>query len=245
MTGTVYFLKSEAGPIKVGYSSNFRQRLSGIQAGSAKPLDVIGTVNGSRAFERHLHDLMAEDRQGGEWFADTQLVRSVIEGALAGETFGFEKSESKQLSESALTSTRCARFIKRCAEFCGAPKITAGNPLLKEWGVTGGKIWNFAYRPNEVKKADYHELLTATITAATAVRAQLDAEIKWAQSLIDRDRYLNVQARVMGEQVRDLENKMRELGIEPPKWHEEFPDAHSVRSAEALIDADLAEQEGQ
>lgn len=66
---TVYFIGSEAGPIKIGYSLRPETRLRDLRLGSPVALDIMAAVEGSPSMERAYHALFAEHRLHGEWFA--------------------------------------------------------------------------------------------------------------------------------------------------------------------------------
>lgn len=65
---SIYFVR-HAGLVKIGYSSNLRERINAIMA--AIPSDdvtFIGHMPGGREVEAHLHDIFSEQRFSGEWF---------------------------------------------------------------------------------------------------------------------------------------------------------------------------------
>ena len=84
----IYFVRAgEAGPIKIGFSArgDIATRISELQGACPWPLRLIGTVTGTKPVERHLHQLLAEYRMCGEWFAPERAVLRAIDQALAPE----------------------------------------------------------------------------------------------------------------------------------------------------------------
>jgi len=76
--GTVtYFIQSGLdGPIKIGVTTNFPARLSGLQTSSPTPLRVLGVV--PRDIESECHVLLRAWRLHGEWFEPTPEVLAFI-----------------------------------------------------------------------------------------------------------------------------------------------------------------------
>lgn len=65
----IYFIESDAGPIKIGYTeSSATERREELQTGSAWPLSLLGTIEGDRETEAMLHHKFAAQRMQGEWF---------------------------------------------------------------------------------------------------------------------------------------------------------------------------------
>ena len=67
-TGYVYFVESEAGLIKIGYTGDLEKRLRGLRTMSPVALTLRATRPGSMTTERLYHELYAEHRRHGEWF---------------------------------------------------------------------------------------------------------------------------------------------------------------------------------
>ena len=65
----VYFVAAYRGLIKIGVAKDVASRLRTLQTGSGVALELLATVPGSYALERHYHDRFAVDRRHGEWFA--------------------------------------------------------------------------------------------------------------------------------------------------------------------------------
>ncbi|MDP3768272.1 MAG: hypothetical protein Q8S13_09665 [Dehalococcoidia bacterium] len=80
--GLGYFVGAESGDgaVKIGFTArDMDQRFRDLQTGSPVRLMVILTVMAPRAFEPWLHELMAEDRVHGEWFARTARLHALID----------------------------------------------------------------------------------------------------------------------------------------------------------------------
>ncbi|MGN6769773.1 MAG: GIY-YIG nuclease family protein [Rhizobiaceae bacterium] len=65
--GYVYFLRA-GDEVKIGFSTNLRQRLEKLRNGNAFPVFVCRYVEGTMATERQFHKRFAEYRLRGEWF---------------------------------------------------------------------------------------------------------------------------------------------------------------------------------
>ncbi|QKS15727.1 GIY-YIG nuclease family protein [Curtobacterium sp. Csp2] len=75
----VYFLQEQQnGYIKIGATRNFDKRLKTLQTGSAKPLVILGVVDGSFALEADIHRELMDHQLEGEWFEPNRDVLSVI-----------------------------------------------------------------------------------------------------------------------------------------------------------------------
>ena len=67
--GLVYFVSyGEEGPIKIGFSSRFEDRLAGLQTCCPHELKVIATVDAGMGLEKELQKKFSEHRLHGEWF---------------------------------------------------------------------------------------------------------------------------------------------------------------------------------
>lgn len=77
----VYFIRegSPGGPIKIGYSSIVKGRLSSIQTGNSSPVVVLGTFSGGEREEGEVHRRFAHLRGLGEWFFSSDDLLQFIE----------------------------------------------------------------------------------------------------------------------------------------------------------------------
>lgn len=73
-SGTVYVVKSGKF-VKIGFSTNMKERLRDLQKGSATKLRVLASFPGTYSSERALHKRFRDHKSHAEWFR--------IEGALA------------------------------------------------------------------------------------------------------------------------------------------------------------------
>lgn len=64
----IYFLRSPAGPIKIGTTIRLSQRLRQLAAEHGEGLEVLAVLEGSREVEQALHGRFAHLRRVGEWF---------------------------------------------------------------------------------------------------------------------------------------------------------------------------------
>jgi len=85
--GTVYFLRRRDEAVKIGYTSNLRQRMATLEKEHG-PLEVVGTIPGDTPVEHRCHDIFASHRLfGGEWFRWRDDMQRVID---QGHTDGWE-----------------------------------------------------------------------------------------------------------------------------------------------------------
>jgi hypothetical protein len=74
---SVYFAQAED-RVKIGWSRKVATRIAGLQTGNASPIRLLGTIPGSRAAEKRLHERFAHLRLHGEWFrAEPELMTFV------------------------------------------------------------------------------------------------------------------------------------------------------------------------
>jgi hypothetical protein len=63
----VYFILSDR-RVKIGVSTNWRERVDSIIRSSSHDAQLILVVPGDRSYEQGLHDLFEDYRANGEWF---------------------------------------------------------------------------------------------------------------------------------------------------------------------------------
>jgi hypothetical protein len=82
-SGFVYFIHArETALVKIGYTTNVKNRLSTLQTSSAHRLDTITTAPGDLGLEAELHHLFRRYRREGEWFEFPEcLINRASEGA--------------------------------------------------------------------------------------------------------------------------------------------------------------------
>ena len=83
----VYCLRAETPSrvIKIGHSANLKWRLSGLQTQCPVQLSLVGLFEGPAGSELVLHEAMAASRLHGEWFSESDQVRSLIKAMPKGE----------------------------------------------------------------------------------------------------------------------------------------------------------------
>lgn len=82
---TVYIVRAgDDGLVKIGRTSDVRQRLSLLQNGCPAPLKTLLLLDGQHREERRLHDRYADLRRFGEWF---EFDQSMVDGTLFQEGF--------------------------------------------------------------------------------------------------------------------------------------------------------------
>lgn len=78
---SIYVLRS-AELVKIGYSANLHKRVGSIVSGSPVAVEFVGHMPGERDVEAHLHQRFAAHRFSGEWFVETEEMRSVFAAIL-------------------------------------------------------------------------------------------------------------------------------------------------------------------
>lgn len=73
----VYFI-AVRGFIKIGWSENWRLRLSNIQTSNPDRVEVLLVIGRPKIFEKTMHGIFAEHRANGEWFRDCPEIRNYI-----------------------------------------------------------------------------------------------------------------------------------------------------------------------
>lgn len=75
MTGFVYLIESSGGMFKVGFTKNDpRRRVAMLRTGSHEELALLGTVPGTMADEKALHELLAPWRVTREWYLPCRAI---------------------------------------------------------------------------------------------------------------------------------------------------------------------------
>ena len=74
----VYFIGSEAGPIKIGFTVGLKDRLAALRASSPVKLKLLATCHGHATREAAYHEQFAEHRLHGEWFEPAPAILTEI-----------------------------------------------------------------------------------------------------------------------------------------------------------------------
>lgn len=74
----IYFIGTDDGPVKIGFTTNLPKRLKALQTASSRPLVVRLKLPGDRECEKTLHRRFAEFRLEGEWFRLSEEISSFI-----------------------------------------------------------------------------------------------------------------------------------------------------------------------
>jgi len=76
----IYFVQMpDAGPIKIGHTTNVRNRLSQLQVSMPQSLTLLGIRDGGVETEKKLHRRLESERLSGEWFKPSPLVLATIQ----------------------------------------------------------------------------------------------------------------------------------------------------------------------
>lgn len=77
--GTIYFIRMDKGPVKIGYTEkNVEHRVRQLQTGSPHKLVILATAEGTKEDERQLHNRFADYNIKGEWFKCVPEIMSYI-----------------------------------------------------------------------------------------------------------------------------------------------------------------------
>ena len=69
----IYFIESESGHVKIGYTSvPIKSRLSALQTSCPFKLKLLKTIDGGRKKEKELHYIFRNSHFRGEWFKKTK-----------------------------------------------------------------------------------------------------------------------------------------------------------------------------
>lgn len=75
---SVYFIKC-MDAVKIGISKHVKSRAADIQVGQSCKVEILHTVEGGRALEKHFHKLFSKSHIRGEWFKYDGDVRVWLE----------------------------------------------------------------------------------------------------------------------------------------------------------------------
>ncbi len=93
--GYVYFIKNPAsGLIKIGYSKNPWARLSELRRNYGSDLSVVATIKTVEKSESSIHATFDQYRVEGEWFTESECIKSVILAVVAGEITTVDATRS-------------------------------------------------------------------------------------------------------------------------------------------------------
>ena len=90
-TGYIYFIQMDLiGPIKIGFSNNFKNRLVGLQTANPYPLNLLIAFPGNDQMENHLHEKFRVYHIRGEWFhPDEDIIREISAQKEINDRAGF------------------------------------------------------------------------------------------------------------------------------------------------------------
>lgn len=67
-----------AGRIKIGFSSDFANRIDSLSTGAPHPIVALAFIAGDAQTEKHFHRKLSEHRRHLEWFDDNADVRAFL-----------------------------------------------------------------------------------------------------------------------------------------------------------------------
>src|SRR5262245_66472129 len=90
----IYFIKNcNTGHIKIGVGSEPLKRLTPLQTGSSRRLDVLAVAPGGQDVERSLHQKFASQRLHGEWFKPSKELLQEISRLTGHSVEGIDASK--------------------------------------------------------------------------------------------------------------------------------------------------------
>jgi hypothetical protein len=84
--GVIYFLlDAAAAAVKIGFTNrrHHKNRVKEVATGNPHPLELLGTIPGTRGYERQLHAEWSHLRMHGEWFRAAPELTAWIHAELA------------------------------------------------------------------------------------------------------------------------------------------------------------------
>jgi hypothetical protein len=135
---SVYVLRHEK-LVKIGFTENLRTRLSAISSHSPVPLEFVGHMPGGRELELHLHERFAASHFSGEWFVETDEMKTAFSALLSPDLPEIAPSRSKRSNDRNMTIMTSIRVKTKCAELWG--KEPAGTRVANFAAALG---WNQA-----------------------------------------------------------------------------------------------------
>ncbi|HGH5401274.1 TPA: DUF1376 domain-containing protein [Raoultella ornithinolytica] len=93
--GYVYFIRNPlSGLIKIGYSKNPWARLSELRRNYGSELSVVATIKTVDKSEVSIHATLTQFRVEGEWFTESECIKSLILRIVAGEITTVEATNT-------------------------------------------------------------------------------------------------------------------------------------------------------
>lgn len=148
----IYFV-SDGSAIKIGRSRNVKSRIQELQGANAKPLALLGSVDGHSAHETKVHSELSSYRLSGEWFADCEPVRSAIARYMES---GIEVEAELKTGPESEAVVRCriaAQVLISRKMNAGQSKMQAYENLASEVGTNSEWLRKFMSKaPSGVKE---------------------------------------------------------------------------------------------
>ncbi len=144
----IYFIQSENGPIKIGYSKSPKQRIHNLRSANSEKLTLIGTVSGSRDKELLLHKQFKHLLISGEWFKPEQdlldYINTFSEGLLEEDKIVLSHTAKNILIEIG-RNIKLARLRRKIAIQSLAQQmgITRATLMKIEQGSLSSSIGNY------------------------------------------------------------------------------------------------------
>ncbi len=85
----IYFIQAASGTIKIGFTTNWLERLKSLRQGTHETLTPLVVIEGDKAREKAILERFATSRIRGEWFEPSPLLLEFIE-THRGEALTFD-----------------------------------------------------------------------------------------------------------------------------------------------------------
>lgn len=88
MSTFLYAIGAKTGNIKIGWSSLPYMRLTALQTGNPRKLEILAEMYGTFHQEQEIHRFMIAYARGGEWFKRSAEIKSLVEKMKTWPNFG-------------------------------------------------------------------------------------------------------------------------------------------------------------
>jgi hypothetical protein len=112
--GNVYFIEC-AGRIKIGFSTDVKNRMYQLATSAPSKLTLIATISGTYQLERAVQKHLLPHRVKGEWFHDCVPVRTAIDDLVARgpSAIGHVEKERKPTAAASAAQVAITNVIKQ------------------------------------------------------------------------------------------------------------------------------------
>lgn len=167
----IYAIRFESnGPVKIGYTSDFRRRLSQYQVGSPAAIQTVALFDGDRTVEAAIHERLSAHRLRGEWFSPAPEVLDHLAAQTPVTPTRKNRGAPKTMGLSDGEARHRAAFAKALRARIGNPPAETIEALAETLEVTGETIGNWLAErstPNWLHVAHLHHIFGDTFLGET------------------------------------------------------------------------------